>query len=217
MKRVHVHLTLMLILILIHRADTFAGEPVYLGLQTGPSFATATVSEPPVRTDVKSRTAYVIGGIVRMSLENRMYIQTGVRYAQKGAKTNPQVPGQALPATQRYAYLEFPLMLGERFGPDEKLHLLFGPSIAFLLTAKSDVQTSAGEKRRDIKRQTESTEVGLNVGIGGEHNIDPQIVLSADLQYYVGLSQVNKSTSATDRSSWYSRELRLLVGVMYSL
>ena len=65
----------------------------------------------------------------------------------------------------------------------------------------------------DIKDETKSNEYSLDFGGGVAFSIAWDVYLTADVCYSLGLTDIIKS----NESSWKSRDIRLLVGLLFNL
>ncbi|RVT77476.1 porin family protein [Flavobacterium sufflavum] len=85
-------------------------------------------------------------------------------------------------------YVTIPVNASWHFGSTRKWNLNFGPSIGFLTSAK----TSDGD---DFKDEMNSTQIGLNVGIGYKIEISDNFSLLIDYQSLTGLTDAAKDFS----------------------
>jgi hypothetical protein len=84
-------------------------------------------------------------------------------------------------------YVTIPVNANWHFGSTRKWNLNFGPSIGFLTSAKSNGV--------DIKNGVNSTQFGLNVGIGYKIEISEKFSILIDYQSMSGLSNAAKKYS----------------------
>lgn len=84
-------------------------------------------------------------------------------------------------------YLTVPLNANWHFGSTRKWNLNFGPSIGFIMSAETN-----GE---DVKEFVNSTQVGLNVGIGYKIEVSTNFSILVDYQSMTGLTDVAKDFS----------------------
>lgn len=84
-------------------------------------------------------------------------------------------------------YLTLPLNANWHFGSTRKWNLNFGPSIGFIMSAESD--------GIDVKDDVNSTQIGLNVGIGYKIEVSPSFSILIDYQSMTGLTEVAKEFS----------------------
>ena len=84
-------------------------------------------------------------------------------------------------------YLTIPVNANWHFGSTRKWNLNFGPSVGFIMSAETN-----GE---DVKEFVNSTQVGLNVGIGYKIEVSPTFSILVDYQSMTGLTDVAKEFS----------------------
>lgn len=87
-------------------------------------------------------------------------------------------------AIEELRYLSVPINANWHFGSTRKWNLNFGPSVGFLTSAKA-----AGV---DIKDSFNTTQIGLNLGIGYKIEVSPKFSILVDYQAMAGLSNATK-------------------------
>ena len=85
-------------------------------------------------------------------------------------------------------YITIPVNASWHFGSTRKWNLNFGPSIGFLTSAKSS-------EGFDFKEAINSTQIGLNIGIGYKIEISDNFSLLIDYQSLTGLTETAKDYS----------------------
>ena len=85
-------------------------------------------------------------------------------------------------------YLTIPVNANWHFGSTRKWNLNFGPSVGFLTSAKVDSE--------DVKDAVNSTQIGLNIGIGYKIEVSPKFSILIDYQSVSGLSKAFKEDSS---------------------
>ncbi len=93
-------------------------------------------------------------------------------------------------------YVTLPLNANWHFGSTRKWNLNFGPSIGFLTSAKSNGV--------DIKDQANTTQLGINVGIGYKIEVSEKFSILFDYQSMSGLSKVAKDFSFKNNSGSFN-------------
>ena len=86
-------------------------------------------------------------------------------------------------------YLTLPINANWHFGGTRKWYLNFGPSVGFLMSAKS-----VGV---DVKDEINSPQLGLNYGIGYKIAVSEKFSISIDYQGMYGLNQVPKDSDVS--------------------
>jgi hypothetical protein len=192
--------------------NAFAQRPISLGLRGGVNFASDAFTGITPTPDVSSRTGFGFGGVAEMGLSDLIYLQAEPRYIQKGTKIS--FAGQTFSWTLKVDYFEIPVSLLAKFGAGAvKPYIFAGPTISFLLSAKTE-----SDSIRDIKDQTESNEFSLDVGAGVAFTVAPKTSLTGDVRYSLGLTKLNKpSSDPLDTSTWKSRDIKVFVGLLFTL
>jgi hypothetical protein len=74
---------------------------------------------------------------------------------------------------------------------------------------------------RDIRDRFTSTNFAVDFGAGVTYDVAVDIQLIMDVRYSLGLSNIAKPPDPNDQSfqpdSWKSRDIRVLVGVLFAL
>ena len=155
-------------------------------------------------TTRKYRLGAALGGFVAIGLADVIAFQPELLWVQKGLESKPFL-GATLDVN--LDYLEVPLLV--RLGPSsgQGFHVLAGPSINFLTSARASVEGEFGEDE-DIKDDTESIDIGLVLGLGYYGRL-----LLFEGRYEEGLRNVAKSTDNDE--SLRNRAFMLLMGVRF--
>ncbi len=117
-----------------------------------------------------------------------------------------QTMGTELPGLkEKLNYLTIPVNANWHFGSTKKWNLNFGPSFGFLMSAKDNSQ--------DIKDLANTTQIGLNYGIGYKIAVSDKISILIDYQGMTGLSDVSKDSSTNIKNAYGSFD----VGCVFKL
>ena len=103
-----------------------------------------------------ARVALSAGVVGDYFFSDRWSLRTGLLFDAMGAKDDYNY-------TDKLNYLSLPLNANWHFGKKRNWYLNFGPSVSFLISAKSEVDS---EESSDIKDYISPVDVGLGVGIG---------------------------------------------------
>jgi len=95
---------------------------------------------------------------------------------------------------EKLNYLTIPMNANWHFGSTKKWNLNFGPSLGFLVSAK--------DNNTDIKYLANTSQFGLNFGIGYKIEISKEFSVLIDYQSLTGLSDVSKTSSTTIKNSY---------------
>lgn len=142
-----------------------------------------------------SKATFGVGGDYFFS--NRWSLRSGLHLQTMGS--------QVYSIEEKLNYLTIPVNANWHFGSTRKWNLNFGPSIGFLLSAK--------DNSTDIKDLANTTQIGLNVGIGYKIEVSKQVSVLIDYQSITGLSDVSKSTATTIKNAYGAFNL----GVVFKL
>ena len=132
-----------------------------------------------IETDAMSSIAYGVGA--DYFFNDRWSLRSGLLVQTMGA-----VDG--LDEELKLQYLTIPVNANWHFGSTRKWNLNFGPSIGFLTSAKLESE--------DVKDGVNSTQIGLNVGIGYKIEVSPKFSILIDYQSISGLSKAFKENSS---------------------
>ena len=153
-----------------------ADEGVTFGIRAGVNFANLSGDD----IDLDSRTSFHVGVIADIPLMQSLYIQTGLYFQSKGAKSecNEDYGGYDVKVEETYSpmYLSIPVLASYRYNFSDALQLQvnFGPYFAYGIAGKYKVEASAaGESAEDETKLFDSDEgdwnafdCGLQVGAG---------------------------------------------------
>lgn len=213
---------LSLLLLFSWSESTPAQTPISLGVKGGLNLANASATQLPAGFELSSRTAIGFGGIVEIGLSDPIYLQTEPRYIQKGAdlKFTFTAFGETFTGsgTGRFNYVEIPVSLKAKFDAGTVTPYLFaGPTLSFLLSAEREFESQGQKETINIKDEIESTEFSLDFGGGIAYPIAPKMSLTMDVRYTLGLTNIAKLREPNDKITWKSRDVKLLVGALFSL
>ena len=185
-----------------------ADEGVRFGVRAGLNFANLSGDH----LDLDSRTSFHVGVIADIPLMQSLYIQTGLYFQSKGAKSEFDMDynGYDVKVEQTYSpmYLSIPVLASYRYNFSDALQLQvnFGPYFAYGIAGKYKVEASAaGESADEDYKLFDSDEgdwnafdCGLQVGAG----------LTFAKHYYLGftydfgLTEVADGDDAPTNSNW---------------
>jgi hypothetical protein len=124
-------------------------------IQAGMNAASWRASIEGLTIETDSRVGFHIGGTYSTPVSDKFMFKPGLLYSQKGAKFGGFLD-ESLDIVQ--TYVEIPLTFVYQSNPEKGFFAEGGPYIGFLLSAESE-----GE---DIKEAYNSTDFGLNLGLG---------------------------------------------------
>ena len=155
-----------------------SGNGIALGIKAGVNFA--TLSNDP-SNNVKARVGFHAGGFVEIPIFDKFSIQPEILYSAQGDKSGSPSSKTNLD------YLIIPVMA--KYYIKEGFSLEVGPQGGFLLSAKD----KGDGYNEDIKDAVESTDFGVNFGVGYKMETG----LSFNVRYNLGLSHVDKYDGPT--------------------
>lgn len=107
----------------------------------------------------------IAGPVVNARLSERSSVELGFFFSQKGSRHNPNHKiGDYTFYRIHLNYIDLPLML--RFMLNEKYYLTLGPSMAYLISYSEQNEFGDWTGTNPFSK----TEVGVNIGLGGEIN-----------------------------------------------
>lgn len=211
-------------LLVVGASFTRAQAPVRLGVRGGLNVANAAVNDPPAGSTLTSsrRTGASVGLGLELNLPGPFSILSELRYTEKGAihQTTSVVDGVQTSAkvTGNINYFDLPLLLQVRFSKGPLTPYLFaGPTLGILISAHLDTELDGESWTDDVRDQTEPAELGVDFGGGLELKLFARSSIVADIRYSLGFTNIAKRQDAFDPSSWKSRDIKILVGMMFDL
>jgi len=169
-----------------------AGAQVKLGVIGGLNIANLSGEEPDgTKIDFSSRTAFGVGGVLDVGLNENVALRFEPMYLQKGAEftqTDPDLGAATI--TSKAAYLEVPLFLKIAFGTSTtRPYLMAGPTLGFNLSSKFELSASGISAEIDAKEVTQSTDFGLIFGAGVSFAAGNNSIF-VEGRYALGLSDI---------------------------
>ncbi len=177
MKKIYVLVSLMTML--IASAQERDKGSIELVPQIGYSNATYVVTKGGI-SGYSSLAAITYGLGADFYFNNRWSIRSGLFMQKNGAEYSG--------GKDELNYLTVPVNVNWHFGSTRKWYLNFGLSAGFVTSAN---ETVLGTKN-DIKEYVNSSQVGMNIGIGYKIFINDKFSLAIDYQSVSGLGSANK-------------------------
>lgn len=146
--------------------------------------------------DYDTGTGFNVAGSADYYFSNRWSIKAKLMYDQKGCNDV-----YLLTDTDEYYtnfnlnYLTIPVMANWHFGKNRQWYLNFGPYASFLMSAE---ETEGG---LDLKDGFNSTDFGVEVGIGVKIPLNDQLKLFIEYEDSAGLSDISKGNDGTFRNT----------------
>jgi hypothetical protein len=173
-------------------------QQYYAGAVGGLNFADMDLAYATGEDQVTAgRTAFGIGGVFGLRLNENVCLELQPMYLQKGGtdkadQVNPDIEW-------KYSFLEVPTFVKATFGQEIRPYVMAGPSFGFLLSAEAEGEVGgvvSGQPTRtykaDLKDVTKSLDFGFGFGAGFSVPIGANIVF-VDGRYTLGLANILQS------------------------
>jgi opacity protein-like surface antigen len=207
------------------------------GVQVGVNIANVSYTSTMSGVSKSARTGLLLGGILEIGVSDKVCLRAEPMYVQSGAKMDISIGAsresgdQSMKAIYLLEYLEIPVHVKWQIGAGVVRPYIFtGPNLGVLLAATLEEEipppaVPAPEYResgtRDIRDRFTSTNFAVDFGAGVTYDVAVDIQLNMDVRYSFGLSNIAKPPDPNDQSfqpdSWKSRDIRVLVGVLFAL
>ncbi len=151
--------------------------------------------EDDLGIDLQNRTLFGAGALFDAGLSEHFALRFEPMFLRKGAEAKATEEGVETISRIKMDYLELPLMARFAFGSNmsnAKPFLLAGPSVGFLLSAKSKDESAGITDEKDIKDELKNLDFGLNFG-GGLNVKAGRTNLFIEGRYNLGLANVDDS------------------------
>ncbi len=173
--------------------------------------------------DTKMKVGFHIGGLAEIMLSEKFALQPELLFSMQGAKSeydyDDGFDSESFESKINLSYINLPIMA--KFYPIENLAIEMGPQVGFLVSAKSDYEstyttggvTVSESGDDDVKDQYKGIDFGLN--FGASYKLDSGLFFSA--RYNLGLTKVDDDDYYDDIdgdlgifSSTFSRKNRVI-------
>lgn len=122
-------------------------------------------------------------------INNRWSLRTGLLYQKMGAN-NYDVEIFSNEYSERTNYLTVPLTVNYHFGADRNWYVNYGIAVGFLTSAEANYGDGNGFV--DINNVANSTQFGINGGIGYKFEISPKFLIIIENSNIIGLTDTTK-------------------------
>lgn len=180
-----------------------------LGVKAGLNYTSLRGEET---YDFDYKAGFHVGGFVFYRVNTWFALQTEAIYSQQGAsqkiyiieldpqESDPSLAKEELMIKFDLNYINIPLLA--KFYPSERFHLLTGPQIGFLVSAKE--KDKDNDYKKDIKKLFQKVDFGMVFGMG--YDFDLGLTLQA--QYYLGFVNINRIRVVFEDGSAEQPELK---------
>jgi hypothetical protein len=152
--------------------------------------------------NAKYRTGFAAGGYLNFGL-GMFAVQPEVLFSMQGSKFDVEENLE-----MKLNYIEVPVLLkvGVGLAGPVKPHVLVGPSLGILLSAKAKWQDDGESVENDIKDELKSTDFRIVFGAG----IDTMVGLSVDARWSMGMTTLDDA--GDNREDFKNSVISLTVG-----
>lgn len=165
-------------------------------------------------SETENQTGLAMGLLGEFGVTSPVSLQIEPSYIQKGAKFNYDagILGQ-VKASGELDYIVIPVLLKAKFG-SLKTHafILAGPSLEINVGAKGNVGVFSETFEENIAPTVWSGDAGAGVAF----QLQQFVYLSAEARYSYGFTNAFKE-QVGDIESWYSRDIRMMLGITVAL
>ena len=191
--------TRLTLIVVALTVSLFANAQVKFGPIAGVNLANVGGDES---SENAMKIGFHVGGIVEISVNDNFIVAPGIIYSIKGTQSKINSDFKL-----NLNYLEIPI--NAKYKLESGLNFFAGPYIGILMSAK----VTDGTTDDDVKEFIQSTDVGLNIGLG----FDLESGLGFSAQYGLGLSNLNKDfaglTTSTNTNNCIGISIRYMLGV----
>lgn len=125
-------------------------------------------------------------------LNDRWNLRSGLSY-QKMGTNNVKLSIFTNEYSERTNYITVPLTVNYHFGTKRNWYVNYGIGIGFLINAEADYNDGNGFV--EINDLANSTQFGINGGIGYKFKVSPKFLLVVENSYMIGLTDVTEQMS----------------------
>ena len=143
--------------------------------------------------DIKTRTGFAAGAFITLAANDRLSFRPELLFDMKGVKQTGTGNAEIIAKT---SYLSIPFLAQIGLSPGNAINpiILAGPYLAYLLSAKQEVENVPGMQSEDIKDELNSLDYGVVFGAAVLINE----VFEIGARYCMGLRKITKDENAPD-------------------
>lgn len=197
------------------------GQTVHLGLKGGLNFSTFQ-GDTQVLVDnidfssLRRRGSFQVGGFAVFRISDRFDLRSELFYVQKGAVLEgsnlgvPEVTG-----TYRFAYLQAPLLLDVRIPTSGRATAVasLGANVSIRTVSGVEIDLPNETRTRNFDALTRSLDFGGIVGAGLRYPVGDSMLLTFDVRYNPGFSDIVSNEEVSMRTD----SIMLSLGYAFSL
>ena len=194
-------------------APSAQAEVQRYGVLLGTNLSSLSV-DPDAETGTDSN--FLLGVFGEFALSERLFVESQLRYIEKGAEGNGLDPvlAQSGDVSYTFRYFEIPLLVKYKFREGESFRpfVSAGPALAFKIGDGVTVSPRAGSTGVNTgstaSNSIRSVDFSLEFGGGAELYFSDSFALRAQAAYSLGLLDINQTTN-----NWKTRGLQFTAGI----
>lgn len=172
------------------------------GLRGGPSYT--TLGGEGAYIDPKFRFGYHLGGYVSVVISESLYFESGLHFANKGARPKDTFPSGLYPTVRRFGFLDLPLLLKFRSG--NSFYLLAGAQPSLMIS--SSLASGKGKNKfidrgRQISALWKAYDLAAVIGLG----VDLGAAMHLQTTYEHGFIDISEVLNSA-----FNRGFKLTIG-----
>lgn len=137
------------------------------------------------------RIGAVVGGSFTIRLTPGLAIQPELLYSMKGDRETGTVGGTEVTLTDKFDYLEIPVLCKISFGTNVAPGIYIGPAFSRLITADAEMTAGGYTETIDMRDYLATTDLGL--AVGAEVMLPAKV--SIEVRYTRGLANIAKTVT----------------------
>lgn len=169
-----------------------------------------------VNGDQKFHPSFNVGASLVYSPSTHWGFGADLKYAREGAKRAASANDNAPTTSINLDYLRLPLKayyFFGNYGDAVRPKVALGPTLGFMLGAKSTYDDNNHETTTDVKDGYKTFDIGLQGSAGVNIRVARNTWLNTDLTYYHGLADIRKAAN----NSIYNRNIGVNVGLTFGI
>jgi hypothetical protein len=191
-----------------------------IGIIGGLNLANLSIKGTGEDLNLSNLTAFGVGGVLDLALSQSVSLRFEPMYLQKGAQDEESSSGVNVETKVKLDYLEVPALFKIAFGTGTtQPYLLAGPTMGFLLSAKTTLKASGQgvniDEEEDIKEFLKSTDFGLNFGAGISFPAGNNAIF-VEGRYGLGLTNINDDPDDPD-TDVKTKGIQVMGGITFPL
>lgn len=196
--------------------------PVHLGAQTTAGLraglSVGTLGGGPIDASYDYREGVSVGAYLDLSMSERLGLQIGLGYAEKGADLTADTELGSLNWRNPIGYLEIPVLLRLEMAPGRRVspQILFGPAVSLKTSCEWKAEISGSPLRINCDEpgfEVRTVDFGAMGGLSLKVALSERIALVGDSFYAYGLRSIGEGgDSVKNRAFSFALGLALLLG-----